>query len=64
MTPRLWSWPSMSRTALASTTSDGVIQTWLRWPASVFEAWFVSAAHDDRILAALPGATQAAANAS
>ncbi|MBT1002944.1 glutamate-1-semialdehyde 2,1-aminomutase [Paenarthrobacter sp. DKR-5] len=36
-------------------------------PPSVFEAWFLSAAHDDkameRILAALPGAAQAAAAA-
>ncbi|SDR81260.1 glutamate-1-semialdehyde 2,1-aminomutase [Paraoerskovia marina] len=36
-------------------------------PPSVFEAWFVSAAHDDaaidRILAALPGAARAAAEA-
>ncbi len=36
-------------------------------PPSVFEAWFVSAAHDDaavdRILAALPGAARAAAHA-
>jgi glutamate-1-semialdehyde 2,1-aminomutase len=37
-------------------------------PPSVFEAWFVSAAHDgaaiDRILAALPGAAKAAAAAA
>lgn len=37
-------------------------------PPSVFEAWFLSAAHDDeameRILAALPGAARAAAAAS
>ncbi|SKB02482.1 glutamate-1-semialdehyde 2,1-aminomutase [Agreia bicolorata] len=37
-------------------------------PPSVFEAWFVSAAHDDeaigRILAALPAAARAAASAS
>ena len=36
-------------------------------PPSVFEAWFVSAAHDDtaveRIVAALPGAARAAAQA-
>ena len=37
-------------------------------PPSVFEAWFLSAAHDDRvvdrIVAALPGAARAAASAS
>jgi len=37
-------------------------------PPSVFEAWFLSAAHDDaaldRILGALPAAVSAAANAS
>jgi glutamate-1-semialdehyde 2,1-aminomutase len=37
-------------------------------PPSVFEAWFVSAAHDDeaigRILDALPAAARAAASAS
>jgi len=37
-------------------------------PPSVYEAWFVSAAHDDtavgRILDALPGAAKAAAAAS
>ena len=37
-------------------------------PPSVFEAWFVSAAHDDdaalaRVLDALPGAARAAASA-
>jgi glutamate-1-semialdehyde 2,1-aminomutase len=37
-------------------------------PPSVFEAWFVSAAHDDvaldRIVAALPAAARAAAAAT
>jgi Glutamate-1-semialdehyde aminotransferase len=37
-------------------------------PPSVFEAWFVTAAHDDaaigRILDALPAAARAAASAS
>jgi glutamate-1-semialdehyde 2,1-aminomutase len=37
-------------------------------PPSVFEAWFLTAAHDapalDRILAALPAAASAAANAT
>lgn len=36
-------------------------------PPSVFEAWFLSAAHDDsameRILSALPAAAEAAASA-
>jgi glutamate-1-semialdehyde 2,1-aminomutase len=37
-------------------------------PPSVFEAWFLSAAHDDatldRVIAALPGAARAAAAAT
>lgn len=44
-----------------------MLESGVNLPPSVFEAWFVSAAHDDaaidRILAALPGAARAAAHA-
>ena len=59
--------PSSAYTGLYAPFFHAMLDAGVALPPSVFEAWFVSAAHDDsavdRILDALPGAARAAAAA-
>ena len=59
--------PARQSTAAYAAFFHGMLDAGVYLPPSAFEAWFVSAAHDDdaldRIAAALPGAARAAAAA-